>query len=56
MLRGEYGQDDLFISVPAIIDCSGVREIVELRMTPQEQEEFNQSCQRLKSFYDLLNQ
>ena len=56
LLRGEYGQDDLFISVPAIIDRSGVREIVELRMTPQEQEEFNQSCQRLKSFYDLLNQ
>lgn len=56
LLRGEYGQDDLFISVPAIIDRSGVREIVELRMAPQEQEEFNQSCQRLKSFYDLLNQ
>ena len=36
LLRGEYGQDDLFISVPAIIDRSGVREIVELRMTPQE--------------------
>ena len=33
LLRGEYGQDDLFISVPAIIDRSGVREIVELRMT-----------------------
>ena len=30
LLRGEYGQDDLFISVPAIIDRSGVREIVEV--------------------------
>ncbi len=55
LLNGEYGQENLFISVPSIIDRSGVREIVELHMTEQEQEEFNQSCQRLRSFYNLLD-
>lgn len=55
LLKGEYGQDDLYISVPAIIDRSGVREIVELNMTEEEYNEFNHSCEHLKSFYDCLN-
>lgn len=54
LLKGEYGQDDLYISVPAIIDKSGVREIVELNMTDEEMKEFNHSCDHLKSFYDCL--
>lgn len=54
LLQGEYGHDHLYISVPAIIDKSGVREIVELNMTDEEYQEFNQSCQHLKSFYDNL--
>lgn len=54
-LQGEYGQEDLYISVPAIIDKNGVREIVELNMTDQELIEFYKSCEHLKSFYDFLN-
>lgn len=54
-LQGEYGQEDLYISVPAIIDKNGVREIVELNMTDQELIEFYKSCEHLKLFYDFLN-
>ena len=55
LLQGQYGQDQLYISVPAIIDKSGVREIVELHMTDEEMEEFQKSCDHLKSFYDCLD-
>lgn len=55
-LQGEYGQDDVYISVPAIIDNSGVREIVELHLNDEELKEFHYSCQHLKSFYKSLNE
>lgn len=54
-LQGEYNQDNLYISVPTIIDKTGIREIVELRMNEQELKEFHHSCQHLKSFYKSLN-
>ena len=54
LLHGEYGQENLYISVPTIIDRSGAREIVELNMTDEEMKEFHKSCEHLKSFYDCL--
>lgn len=55
LLQGEYGHDDLYISVPTIIDRTGAKEIVELDMTDEEFKEFNQSCEHLKSFYECLD-
>ena len=46
--NGEYGQDGLFIGVPAIINGDGVKGILKLRLTEQEQEKFNNSCNTLK--------
>lgn len=55
LLHGQYGEDELYISVPTIIDHSGAKEIVELFLTPNEMEEFKASCQRLRSFYKDLD-
>ena len=55
LLKGQYGEDDMYISVPTIIDHSGAKEIVELFLTPNELEEFKASCARLKSFYKDLD-
>ena len=55
LLKGEYGQSDIFISVPTIIDRTGAKEIVEINLTPEEYQEFERSCQRIHSFYDYLN-
>ena len=47
-LNGEYGQNDMFIGVPAIINGNGVREIVELKLNDEEQTKLNSSCKMLK--------
>jgi L-lactate dehydrogenase len=48
MLKGEYGQDDVFIGVPSIINKSGIQEVIELELTPDELKEFSLSCETLK--------
>ncbi|NBD23629.1 L-lactate dehydrogenase [Paenibacillus glycinis] len=44
ILDGEYGYADLCLGVPAIITRSGMREIVELNLSPFEQEQLAQSA------------
>lgn len=47
-LSGEYEQDDIYIGVPAIINSNGVREVLQLELTNEEQEKMNNSCEVLK--------
>lgn len=47
-LQGEYGQHDLFIGVPAIVNRNGIKEIVELDLTGEENERFTHSAAILK--------
>ena len=46
--NGEYGQEGMYIGVPAIINKDGVREILELKLNKQDQEKFNHSCEIMK--------
>lgn len=46
--RGEYGQEGLYIGVPAIINKDGVKEILELKLNKADQEKFNKSCEIMK--------
>ena len=48
MKDGEYGQDDIFIGVPAIVNAKGVRELLELELTKEEQEKLDNSCKIIK--------
>lgn len=45
---GEYGQDDIYIGVPAVINSTGVRELLELELTDEEQAKLDESCRVLK--------
>lgn len=45
---GKYGQDDIYIGVPAIINGTGVRELLELELSEEEQEKLNNSCKIIK--------
>ena len=45
---GKYGQNDVYIGVPAIINENGVRELLELDLTQEEQEKLNNSCNLIK--------
>lgn len=47
-LEGEYGQKDVYIGVPAVVNRGGIREIVELDLDQVEKEKFNHSVEVLK--------
>jgi L-lactate dehydrogenase len=47
-LDGEYGQNDIFIGVPAIVNRNGIKQIVELDLNVDEKQKFNQSVSVLK--------
>ncbi len=47
-LNNQYGQDDIFIGVPAIINKNGVRELLELELNEEEQAKLDNSCKLIK--------
>ena len=47
-LDNQYGKDDIFIGVPAIINRNGVRELLELNLNEYEQEKLDNSCKLIK--------
>jgi len=46
---GEYGQEGLYIGVPAILSAQGVQEIIQLPLNEVDQQKFDHSCNTLKS-------
>src|SRR3954471_1985206 len=47
-LDGEYGHKDVYIGVPAVVNRSGIREVVELDLNEEEKAQFTNSVQVLK--------
>lgn len=47
-LDGEYGHKDIYIGVPAVVNRSGIREIVELKLNNEETEKFTNSVNVLR--------
>ena len=47
-LENQYGQNDIYIGVPAIINRDGVREVLEIKLNDEEQEKLNHSCNLIK--------
>ena len=45
---GTYGQDDIYIGVPSVVNSNGVREILNLNLTDKEQEKLDESCKIIK--------
>ena len=45
---GKYGQEDVYIGVPAVINKNGVRELLELDLSKNEQEKLDNSCRIIK--------
>ena len=44
----EYGQEGLYIGVPAIVNAKGIHEIIRLPLNEVDQMKFDQSCHTLK--------
>lgn len=54
-LDGEYNQKDIYIGVPAIITNKGVRGLLELPLSEQDQEKLSNSCKILRETIDSLD-
>lgn len=52
MLRGEYGQRDVYTGVPCIINQNGVQRILPLSLTEEELEKLEQSCRVLRESFE----
>ena len=53
LLDGQYGQHDVYASVPASVGRDGIAHIIELHLTPEEQEKFDVSCRTMSANYQL---
>lgn len=52
MLRGEYGQSEVYAGVPCIINKNGVQRVLPLSLTEEEVEQFNKSCSTLRESFE----
>lgn len=52
MLRGEYGQSNVFVGAPCIVGRNGIQRTLTLSLNDQELEQFRTSCDTLREFYD----
>ena len=53
-LQGEYGINNLFIGVPVKLGSSGVEEIIEIRLTAEENESLQRSAKAVQGLVDDL--
>lgn len=51
---GEYGQDDIYIGVPAIINKNGVRELLTLELSEEDQKKLDESCRIIKQMREKI--
>lgn len=51
-LNGEYGIDNLYVGVPAILGARGVEKILELSLSPEEEEMFQTSVQSVRELIE----
>ncbi|MFC1623809.1 malate dehydrogenase [Candidatus Omnitrophota bacterium] len=46
-LQGQYGESDIYIGVPVVLDSSGVNKIIEITLTDKEKTAFKKSAQEI---------
>lgn len=54
-LNGEYGQKDIYIGVPAILNSKGARDIIELKLEDGEKGRFENSCNILRNMKEEID-
>ena len=55
MLRGEYGESDVYVGIPCIVNRNGIQRVLSLPLTEEETAKFHASCQTLHEAYDELH-
>src|SRR5215203_3761698 len=53
-LQGEYGIHDLFVGVPVKLGARGVEQIIEIKLTPEEDAALKKSAAAVKELTDVI--
>lgn len=53
-LEGEYGYDNLFMGVPAILGGDGIEKVVELELTAEEKTALDKSAQSVRNVIQIV--
>jgi len=54
LLEGEYDINGLFIGVPVKLGTNGIEEIIEIKLTPEEQKALNTSAEAVQELVEAL--
>lgn len=54
LLQGEYGYDNLFMGVPAILGGDGIERIFELELTDEEQAALDKSAESVRNVVKII--
>ncbi len=53
-LQGEYGIKDLFVGVPVKLGAKGVEQIIQIKLTPEEQAALQKSASAVKELTEVI--
>jgi L-lactate dehydrogenase len=56
LLEGEFGESDVFCGVPVILNRNGVQDVVEVHLTPEEEQKFKHSVSVIREYTQQLNE
>lgn len=54
LLEGEYGYQDLFISVPTLLGANGIEKVYELELTSDEKQALEKSAQSVRNVIKVV--
>lgn len=53
-LDGQYGEHDIYIGVPTVINSAGARQVIEVSLSDEDMAKFRESCRILHEYYDRI--
>jgi malate dehydrogenase len=53
-LQGEYGIHDLFVGVPVKLGAKGIEQIIQIKLTPEEDAALKRSAAAVKELVDVV--
>jgi L-lactate dehydrogenase len=54
LLEGEYGIDDVCLSIPCVVDSGGISKVIDVELTKEESEGLNASAQEIRKVLDHI--
>ena len=51
-LNGQYGIKDLYLGTPAVINSSGIAQVIQTHLSPEEHEKMKRSAEQMQAVID----